>query len=56
MNGGWLWGRNLSSLFCEFESSLVQELELFQEYGLFGDFHKTHEICEFWVPQSLLGD
>jgi len=42
MGVGW-GGRNLS-LFREFKSSLVQELELFQE------FHEIHEICRFWVP------
>jgi len=36
-NGGWPGGRNLSLsfLFCEFESSLVWEIELFWAFSLF---------------------
>jgi len=49
INGGWLGAVIGSSLFCEFESSLIWELELIQEFDLFWEFCK---ICEFW----FLGD
>ena len=49
VNGDWLGYGNVSSLFCEFKSSLVLE------FGLFREFHKIHKICELWVLQSLLG-
>jgi len=38
------------SHFCEFKSSLVQELELFQKFSLLGEFCKIHEIRDFRVP------
>jgi len=55
---GWL-GAGFSfllSLFCEFESSLFWEFELFREFCLFQKFHKICKICEFKIPQLLLGD
>jgi len=48
-------GQGDLSRFCEFESSLVQEFELFWELGLFwelceicelGKIHKIHELRE----------
>ena len=44
-------GAGISSLFHEFESSLVQEFKLFCEFGLFfREFHESRKIHEFWVP------
>ena len=56
-NGGWPGGGIIFySLFCEFKSSLVWEFDLFLEFSVFWEFCEIHDIWEFWVPQSLLGD
>jgi len=61
MNGDWLGDRNLfvvvfPPLLSEFKFSLVQELELFQEFSLLGEFCEICNIHEFQVLQPLLGD
>ena len=54
MGAGQGAGHYLFSHFCEFESSFLQEFELFWEYGLFGKFHEIRKIPKFAVLQSLL--
>jgi len=51
----WAWlGRESYQVFHEFESSLVWEFELLQQFGL---FWRNREICKNpECPSSLLGD
>jgi len=53
VNESWPGGRNWFSLLHVFGSSLVQEFELFQDFGLVWEFCTIHK---FRVVQSLLRD